>query len=177
MPMRTVVLGDNHPELTEWIARRRAMRQDLHDEVWHGEYHMAPAAHNYHGLLVIELALVLRELAARQGFVVGTAFNLGDDVDNFRVPDLGIHRELLDTVWVPTAAMVVEVVSPDDESWLKFDHYAVHDVDEVLIADPWDRALHLFVLADGRYEPTDRSVLLDVAVAQLRQAIAWPGSQ
>jgi Uma2 family endonuclease len=175
--MRTVVLGDNHPELTEWIARRRAMRQDLHDEVWHGEYHMAPAAHNYHGLLVIELAVVLREFAVLKGLVVGTAFNLGDDVDNFRVPDLGVHRELLDAVRVPTAAMVVEVVSPDDESWLKFDHYAARGVDEVLIADPRDRTLHLFVLVDGRYEPTDRSSLLDVAVAELHQAIAWPGSQ
>jgi Uma2 family endonuclease len=175
--MRTVVLGDNHPELTEWIARRRAMRQDLHDEVWHGEYHMAPAAHNYHALLAAELAMALHELAARRGLVVGTAFNLGDDVGNFRVPDLGVHREVLDTVWVPTAAMVVEVVSPDDESWLKFDHYAAHGVDEVLIADPRERTLHLFVLVDGRYDPTDRSGLLDVTVVELHQAITWPGSQ
>jgi len=175
--MRTVVLGDNHPELTEWIARRRAMRQDLHDEVWHGEYHMAPAAHNYHGLLAAELALVLREHAARRGLVVGTAFNLGDGVDNFRVPDLGVHRELLDLVWVPTAAMVVEVVSPDDESWLKFDHYAAHGVDEVLIADPWERTLDLFVLADGRYERAQRSAVLDVSVVEPHEAVAWPGSQ
>jgi Uma2 family endonuclease len=73
--------------------------------------------------------------------------------------------------------MVVEVVSPDDESWLKFDHYAAHGVDEVLIADPWDRTLHLFALVDGRYEGADRSGLLDVAVTELHGAIAWPGSQ
>jgi Uma2 family endonuclease len=175
--MRTVVLGDNHPELTEWIARRRAMRQDLHDEVWHGEYHMAAAPNFFHSVVAAELARALDRLAPPRGLVVGTAFNLGLDKDNFRVPDLGIHRELLDAVWVPTAAMVVEVVSPDDESWLKFDHYAARGVDEVLIADPRDRMLHLFVLVDGRYEPTDRSSLLDVAVAELHQAIAWPGSQ
>jgi Uma2 family endonuclease len=175
--MRTVVLGDNHPELTEWIARRRAMRQDLHDEVWNGEYHMAPAAHGYHGLLVIELALVLHRLAVPRGLVVGNAFNLGDDVDNFRVPDLGVHRQLQDLVWVPTAAMVVEVVSPDDESWLKFDHYAAHRVDEVLIADPHERTLDLFVLTGGGYERADRSTLLDVSVADLHDAVTWPGSQ
>jgi Uma2 family endonuclease len=175
--MRTVVLGANHPELTEWIARRRAMRQDLHDEVWDGEYHMAPMAHNYHGLLVIELAVVLRQHAGPRGLVVGNAFNLGDDIHNFRVPDLGVHRVLWDKVWVPTAAMVVEVVSPDDESWLKFDHYAAHEVGEVLIADPHERTLDLFVLAGERYARAERSVLLDVSVGELHEAVTWPGSQ
>ena len=56
--------------------------------------------------------------------------------------------------------MVVEVVSPHDESWLKFDHYAAHGVDEVLIADPQDSTLHLFVLVDGSYQPADASQLL-----------------
>jgi Uma2 family endonuclease len=175
--MRTVVLGERPTELEALIARRHALGQDTFDEVWNGEYHMSPMAYNWHGILVGELTVVLRQWAAPRGLVVGGAFNLGLDQDNFRVPDLGVHREVLDTVWVPTAAMVVEVVSPDDESWLKFDHYAAHGVDEVLIADPWERTLHLFVLVDGRYEPTDRSGLLDVAVGELLQSIAWPGSQ
>ena len=71
--------------------------------------------------------------------------------------------------------MVVEVVSPHDESWLKFDHYAAHGVDEVLIADPQDSTLHLFVLVDGAYQPAERSDLLDVTVADLHAAIEWPG--
>ncbi len=71
--------------------------------------------------------------------------------------------------------MVVEVVSPHDESWLKFDHYAAHDVDEVLIADPQDSTLHLFVLTAGTYQPADASPLLGVTVAELHAAIEWPG--
>jgi Uma2 family endonuclease len=175
--MRTVVLGRRPTELEALIARRHALGQDTFDEVWNGEYHIAPAAHHWHGIVVGELAAVLRQLAMPRGLVVGVAFNLGPDKDNFRVPDLGVHRSVEDDVWVPTAAMVVEVVSPDDESWLKFDHYAAHGVDEVLIADPHDRTLHLFSLTGGRYESTDRSPLLDVSVAELREAITWPGSQ
>jgi Uma2 family endonuclease len=175
--MRTVVLGDNHPELTEWIARRRAYGQDLYDEVWDGEYHVAAAPNFFHSIVAGEFARVLGNLADRCGFLLGTAFNLGPGEHNFRVPDLGIHRAVADEFWLPTTAMVVEVLSPDDESWLKFDHYAAHGVDEVLIADPQERTLNLFVLADGRYQPAERSSLLDVSVAELHEAITWPGSQ
>jgi Uma2 family endonuclease len=174
--MRTVVMGKLPSELDAWIARRRALGHDRFDEVWNGDYHMAPAPHQWHSYLAMEIGRVLHRLADPLGLLVLDAFNLGVP-DNFRVPDLGLVRSLHDEVWVPTAAMVVEVVSPDDESWLKSDHYAAHGVDEVLIADPWERTLHLFVLVDGRYEPRDRSSLLDVAVGELHQAIAWPGSQ
>ena len=171
--MRTVIVGHN-PELEAWIARRRACGQDRFDEVWDGEYHMAPAPHHWHGYLDDQLGQVLGPLAAAAGLVSSTAFNLGE-LGNFRVPDRGLHRELSDEVWVPTAAMVVEVVSPDDESGLKFDHYAAHQVDEVLIADPRSRELQLFVLTDGRYERADRSELLGVTVDELHAAIRWPG--
>ena len=77
-------------------------------------------------------------------------------------------------LWNPTAAMVVEVVSPHDESWLKFDHYAAHGVDEVLIADPQDSTLHLFVLVDGGYQPADVSALLGFTVPELHASIEWP---
>jgi Uma2 family endonuclease len=175
--MRTVVLGDTHPELTEWIARRRALGQDRLDEVWDGDYHVAAAPTFFHSIVAAELSTVLRVLAAPRGLFVGTEFNLGRNEHNFRVPDLGVHREMVDRDWVPTAAMVVEVVSPDDESWLKFDHYAAHGVDEVLIADPHQRTLDLFVLAGDQYARAERSALLDVAVAELHEAVTWPGSQ
>ena len=71
--MRTVVLGPRPPELDALIARRRSLGLDTHDEVWKGEYHMAPAA------------------------------------------------------------VVVEIESPDDETWDKLDFYADHGVDGLLI--------------------------------------------
>ena len=39
-------------------------------------------------------------------------------------------------MWLPTAALVVEVVSPGDETYDKLQFYACHNVDEVLIVDP-----------------------------------------
>ena len=42
--MKTVVLGDPPPVLASLIAERKRLGLDTHDEVWQGEYHMAPAA-------------------------------------------------------------------------------------------------------------------------------------
>lgn len=79
-------------------------------------------------------------------------------------------------MWIPTAAIVVEVVSPDDESWAKFDFYGAHGVDEVVIADPGTSELHWFVRnGDGSgYETTDHSPLLEVTVADIHAAVDWP---
>ncbi len=173
--MRTVVLGERTPELEALIARRRALGHDRHDEVWDGEYHMAPAAHGRHAEMETQFAVVLHGLARPLGLWVAGPVNIGGE-DNFRVPDLTVHRARPDRVWFPTAAMVLEIVSPDDESWLKFDHYAAHDVGQVLIDDPQTRTLALFVLAGGSYEPAEVSGLLGVTVAALHDAIDWPGS-
>jgi Uma2 family endonuclease len=172
--MRTVLLGQD-PEIDAWIARRRALDQDRLDEVWDGQYHVAAAPNHPHSIVALELGAELRRLGRPLGLVVGSEFNLGDGMHNFRVPDLGVHRQATSLQWLPTAAMVVEIVSPGDESWLKFDHYAAHGVDEVLIADPQERSLHLFVLVDGAYHPSDASPLLGVAVAELHAAVRWPG--
>jgi hypothetical protein len=76
---------------------------------------MAPAPHPAHGFVANELAVGLAPFA-RAASLVGTGpFNLGEP-DDYRVPDGGYHRSLPATVWVSTAVIVVEVVSPDDET-------------------------------------------------------------
>jgi hypothetical protein len=74
--MRTVVLGPRPPELDALIARRRALGLDTHDEVWKGEYHMAPTAHSSHGWLDDQLAVLLHPLAQAAGLGVTGPFNL-----------------------------------------------------------------------------------------------------
>jgi Uma2 family endonuclease len=170
--MRTIVLGPRTADLDALIARRHALGHDRFDEVWEGEYHMAPAPHSRHGLAVMSIGYALHAAAQRAGLMITDAFNLGEP-DDYRVPDLGLLRAAGD-VFLPTAAMAVEVVSPDDESWLKFDHYAVHGVDEVLIADPADRSIAIFCLVEGAYERTDHSALLDLTAAVLVATIDWP---
>jgi Uma2 family endonuclease len=171
--MKTVVVGPRPPELDAVIARRQALQLDRFDEVWKGDYHMAPAPHPWHGYVVLELAGALRNLALARRLLATDAFNLGQ-LDDYRVPDLGLHRQLPNTPFVATAALIVEVVSPGDESYDKFDFYADHDVDEVLIAEPTTGNLWLFVLEDREYHPAERSAVLDIDIAHIAAVVRWP---
>ena len=56
--------------------------------------------------------------------------NIGLSEHDHRVPDAVVVRERLDVVWVPTAAMVVEVISPGDETYAKFDFYDARGVEK-----------------------------------------------
>ncbi len=171
--MRTVVLGERPAELEALIANRRATGADLYDEVWEGEYHMAPMANGSHARLQGTLFVLLEQHAKAAGATAVTAFNLGR-ADDFRIPDLGVFHRWQSLVWYQTAALVIEIVSPDDESWLKFGFYAAHGVAEVVIVDPRDRSVAWFALEDGEYRPVARSVVLAVDVAEFIAAIDWP---
>ena len=48
----------------------------------------------------------------------------------------GYHAGTPSDVWVPTACIVVEVLSPDDETFQKFDFYFAEGVQELVVADP-----------------------------------------
>jgi Uma2 family endonuclease len=167
-----VVLGDSR-EIRELIEQRRRTGADLYDEVWKGEYHMAPAAHRSHGFLQDQVATVLRPLARQAGLFGSGPFNLGDPFD-YRVPDYGLHRDNDPRTWVPTAAVVVEIISPDDESWAKLDFYAAHEMDEVLIVDPETRRVTWLARDGSGYSEADGSPLLGITAADLAAQIDWP---
>lgn len=175
--MRTVVLDPDSQEMAELIERRRAIGADRFDEVWEGEYHMAPPLTAAHALLVDELAAVLRPFVQQAGLVGSGKFNLGQP-DDYRVPDRALHRSAPSGMWVPTAALVAEVLSPHDESWKKLDFYARHGVEEVVIADPATSTLTWLARDDdgGGFTEVDRSDLLDVAVSDLAAEIDWPAT-
>jgi hypothetical protein len=173
--VRTVVLGPPPPELAALIARRHQLGLDKYDEVWDGEYHMAPMAHSSHGELQMVVGFFLRPLAEAAGLVVIGPFNLGQP-DDFRVPDLGLHRGHPNAVWVPTAAVVVEIESPDDETWEKLPFYAARRVDEVLIVSADPRAVTWLILEGGGYVRSEASRLLGPESAALEARIDWPNS-
>ncbi len=52
------------------------------------------------------------------------------------MPDAGFHRRGPDSVFLLTAAVVVEVVLPGDKTYDKLNFYADHSVDEVIVANP-----------------------------------------
>ncbi len=170
--MRTVVLGDRQVELGELISRRRALGQDGFDEVWEGEYHVAPQAHRHHGLIAHRLGVLLDPYATRAGLMGSGAFNLGTPED-YRVPDGGFHRTQPTGVYVASAPVVVEIVSPDDETFAKLGFYADHGVVEVIVALPEARELRCY--APGTGEQLTTSAALGVDIGELSTLLAWPG--
>lgn len=170
--MRTVVLGDNL-DIDAMIARRRPWGADRFDEVWDGDYHMAPFITGEHALVTAELAGLLHPFAEAAGLVGSMAFNLGEPTD-YRVPDLGYHRERWDGWGVPTAAVVGEVVNPEDETYDKFDFYAAHGVDEIIVADPAESVVRLFRLDGGQYLEAAESRLLGVRPDELTAGVMSP---
>lgn len=176
--MRTVVLGPN-PEVESLIERRRSLGQDRFDEVWEGEYHMSPGPTGPHAFVDGEMVGLLGPLAKVAGLYVTTGFNLGDGPDDFRVPDGGCHRERPRGTWAPTAAIVWEILSPDDETYAKFDFYAAHGVEEIIVADPKTRTVRCFRLTPlpssrrGSYTESGKSDLLGVDAAHLAAEIDW----
>lgn len=169
------MLGPRPAELQALIERRQALGIDIFDEVWEGSYHVVPAPDAAHAYLDNVLAVLLHPYAVAAGLVGTGPFNLGRP-DDYRVPDRGYHRGQPTGTWVPTAAIVVEIVSPDDETYEKFTFYARHGVDEILVADPSARTVTIWGRAsDDGYEESSSSALLGVAAAHLVASIAWPG--
>jgi Uma2 family endonuclease len=170
--MKTVVLGDQPPALASLIAERKRLGLDRHDEVWHGEYHMAPAANAQHGKIGAKLVALLMSPADERGLHVTLEFNLGD-ANDFRVPDLGVHRDDPQATWLATAVVVVEIRSPDDETYDKLGFYFDHGVDELLIADLVERDVHWYRRGAVAFEPETCSDLLGLTAEQVSCALGW----
>lgn len=150
------------------------MGGDRHDEIWEGVYHMVPGPNAPHSLIAHQVSVALHAPARAAGLYVSLEFNVGLSKENFRVPDLGVHRERHSGTWVPTAAIVVEVLSPTDEAWEKLPFYAERGVEELLFIDPAERSASWLALRDGEYHPVERSDVIDLSAAELAQQIDWP---
>lgn len=154
------------------LAERRRLGQDGLDEVWEGEYHMVPGPHGRHGRADMATHDALRPHAEAAGLMATSTFNLGDEHD-YRVPDQGYHRGGVDRLWFPTAALVVEVLSPGDETFAKLGFYARHGVDEILVVDPDTHDLQWFALTGRDYQRVEHSTVLAVAVAAVAASMTW----
>ena len=97
----------------------------------------------------------------------------GEEGD-YRVPDGALVRPGPDAVYLATAALVLEIVSPGDETWEKLDFYAAHEVDELLIVDPQDRIVSWLGLESGENKHLKQSRLIELGAAELAARIDWP---
>jgi len=172
--MRTLILDPPTAGLEEVFARRRRSGLDRLDEVWEGVLHMVSAPGEAHARIATQLARLLGPLADDAGLITAMhEFNLGEGEADFRVPDGGLHRSGWGT-WAHTAAMVVEIVSPGDETWDKLPFYAAHKVDELLIVDPLERSVSWLGRDHDAYLPIQRSGLIDLAADELRERLDLP---
>ncbi len=172
--MATFVRDPEPVELQQLRERRERLGLDHYDEVWEGVLHMNPPPAVEHQYIVQQLYDLLGPLARRVGLVpLFQVFGVGEGRDNYRVPDGGLFRSRPHGVWQETAALAIEVLSPDDETWAKFEFYAAHEIDELLIVDPKERAVQWFALLEGKYKPIDRSGLIDLGPAELAEQIDW----
>jgi Uma2 family endonuclease len=171
----TLVRDPQPAEFEALLERRQRLGQDVLDEVWEGVYHLNPAPHQRRAHVAQQLAVLLDGPAREAGLVpMISIFNLGEP-DDYRVPDGGLFRPGPDQVYVPTAELVVEIVSADDETWDKLGFYAAHGVSELLIVDPQKREVHwLGLQAGGEYQPIERSALIALASAEVAERIDWP---
>lgn len=176
--MRTLLPDPPPPELEgpldELLQRRRRWGADTHDEVWEGVLHMNPAPHLRHSHLQAQLLELLGPLARERDLLAVADFNLGE-AEDFRVPDGGLLRPGPGELFNATASLVLEVLSPGDETPKKLPFYAAHRVDEVLIVDPDLRSVRWLALdTHGDYRQVGGSGLIDLTVDALVEQISWP---
>jgi len=172
--MATLVLDPPPAEFEALLERRRARGQDRHDEVWEGVYVMMPAPGEALRILDDRLAELLRPLARQAGLGSSGEFNLGD-TDDYVVPDRGLHRPEVRGDWRPSAALVVEILSPGDRTRERLPFYAAHGVEEVVIVDPKERQVQWLGLEAGReYRPIEQSRVIALGRAALAELLDWP---
>jgi len=153
----------------ELIADRRARGADHHDEVWEGVYRMSPLTDDEHQEVVGGIHAILYQVIQEAGLgKVRPGVNVSDRQRgwriNYRCPDVvvrleGGRAEIRDTYWLGGPDFLVEVVSPDDETYEKLPFYQSIGTREVLLIDrkPW--ALVLYQLADGKLLETGRGTV------------------
>lgn len=172
--MSTVLVRGEHRAVEDWLSERQRLGLDAHDEVWHGVYHVAPHAPIEHGVTSAEIIMTLGPYALRAALRSSAGCNLGEGKHDYRVPDGAWIAEGFEVAtFVPTADVVLEVLSPDDETWEKFPFYAVRGVGEILVAHPGERWVRCWRLTAGRYEAVDVSATLAISMHDLVALVRW----
>lgn len=123
------------------LAERRRLGHDRFDEMWEGELHLVPPPSGYHQRLALWLAGQWGPLAGNAGLEVILETGLFDpavaDFSSYRQPDIALYRpEYLSRRGIEgRAELVVEIRSPEDESYEKIPFYERVGVAELLIIE------------------------------------------
>lgn len=179
--MRAVHLEIPEAELRE----RRLHGLDRLDEMWEGELHMVPLPSLDHQDIVSELTRFLRNECGRRAHGrVYCQTGLHDPdrpKDSFRAPDLsfvakGNEKVLQKRGIVGAADSVIEIRSPEDETYEKFPFFARLGVREVIVIPLDTRRPEVYRLSGRKYVAlrADRDGWIAAAVLGIRLRAA-PG--
>ena len=150
-----VLFVDAPPEL---LAERRRLGLDRRDELWEGVVHVVPqpeTGHQVFGANVIGAASARLRRRGLQITYETAVYQPGHREWSYRVPDLIVTRPaLLATSGIEgPPELVLEILSPNDESREKFPFYAALGCREVLLVDRRRHSFELFRLTDGELVP------------------------
>ena len=149
--MRAVLVHVTDQEL----AHRRSIGADHWDEMWEGVLHMTPAPSLEHqrilGQLVVFLEPLLRSL--KRGTLL-PGINVFRTPTNYRIPDLTFvaagREDVLSDAGVREGGSpdaVIEIRSPEDETYEKFPFYAAIGTREVIVIDRDTKRPEIYRLA------------------------------
>ena len=180
--MPTVLHTPDEETMERVIADRKERGLDRFDEVWEGEYVLMNAPSNKHQLLVGRLTAALTVLIDRDGhdFILPGA-NVSDRIDwriNHRIPDVLVYlagnpAENRGSFFLGGPDLAIEIVSPGDRTYQKFDFYAAVGVRELVVVDePLDR-FTLHRLSDGKLTEAGVAALGTDGFATETASLTW----
>jgi hypothetical protein len=173
-----VLFQQRTPQVQAWLAARQEADLDVRDEVWEGVYVvMNPAPGLRHGWIAGQLIALLMQPSLAAGLRVADAGNLGE-ADDYRIPDVVVYTPTGSDptdVWLPTAAVAVEIRSPGEAHEEKLPFYAARHVSEVVLVDPDGRTVRWLALTpDASYQAVEHSAALDLDVERdVAARLAW----
>lgn len=132
-----------------WLDERHRLDLDRKDEMWSGVLHVVPPASSAHNNLGFWLATVLggaAELQGLLGFVEPGIFDPAiEAMTSYRVADLAFaNPEHVTSRGIEgRAALLVEILSPSDESYDKLPFYREVGVEELLYVHPGTKAFEV----------------------------------
>ena len=166
--MRAVVVNVTD----EQLAHRRSLGLDRWDEMWDGVLHMTPAPSLEHQRILDEMIVFLQPhlRTTGRGRLVSSV-NVFGTGDNYRIPDLTFiaagRQHVLHEEGIrgggPDA--VIEIRSPEDETYEKLPFYAAIGTREVVVVDRDTKRPEIYRLAGQQF------------VALQQDADGWLGAE
>jgi Uma2 family endonuclease len=152
--MRAVLVHVTDSEL----ADRHAKGLDRWDEMWEGVLHMTPAPSNEHQRILDELIMFLgRHLRDTRRGTLRSGINVFKGSDNYRIPDLTFVAHGRERIFTDDGVRgggpdaVIEIQSPEDETYDKLAFYAALGIREVIVVDRDSKRPEIFRLAGAQY--------------------------